>query len=828
VLDRLDEHNLGKEAEGLQKFYDSVKRRAAGVDKAEAKQKIIVELYDKFFRTAFPKMTERLGIVYTPVEVVDFIIHSVNEVLQSEFGQTLGSRGVHILDPFTGTGTFITRLLQSGLIKPEELAQKYRDEIHANEIVLLAYYIAAINIEAAYHGVVGGEYQPFEGICLTDTFQLYEQDRDLIGDLMADNNQRLTRQKKLDIRVILGNPPYSVGQSSENDNAKKIEYPRLDERIRGTYAARSGATLRNALYDSYIRAIRWASDRIGNAGVVAYVSNAGWLDANTADGLRKCMAEEFASIHVFHLRGNARTSGEQRRKEKDNVFGQGTRTPVAITLLVKNPNATAQGQICFHDIGDYLSREEKLAIISRFGSIGGIKRQDGWQTISPDEHGDWLKQRDDGFAKFIALGDKDDTRNAALFADYSGGVKTNRDAWCYNPSKQAVADNMSRMVSAYEDERKRFALTYPPTGRKARENAVEGFINTDPVQISWTRELKTDLVKDKPLAFQLARLTSSLYRPFTQQWLYYDRRLNNTIYQMPRIFPMDGQGQGNRVICTSSGGEKVEFSVLMSKALPSLHLVDIEGSQCFPRFLYHEADQTEDNTRQGDMLAGMSGKQSGGRRDAITDAGLAHFQAAYPGETITKDDLFHYVYGLLHSEDYRNRYADNLSKELPRIPAVKNFEDFRAFVEAGRTLGDLHCDYDQAEPYPTNIAQGDLRLAHIPDPERFYRVEQMKFAGKRPNLDKSTVIYNANITLTGIPLEAYDYVVNGKPALEWVMERQCVKTDKASGILNAANRYATETVGDPAYPLKLFQRVITVSLKTMEIVRSLPPLDDLG
>lgn len=360
VLEVLDEHNIDKEADSLRKFYDSVRRRAAGVDKPDAKQKIIVELYDKFFRNAFPKMTERLGIVYTPVEVVDFIIHSVNEVLQSEFGQTLGSKGVHILDPFTGTGTFITRLLQSGLIKPEELEHKYKHEIHANEIVLLAYYIAAINIEAAYHGVAGGEYLPFDGIVLTDTFQLYEQDRDLISDLMVDNSNRRTRQRELNIRVVVGNPPYSVGQGSANDDAANLTYPKLDQRIRDTYAARTRMTNKRALYDSYIRAFRWASERVGDAGVIAFVSNGGWVDGNITDGLRKCIVEEFASIHVFHLRGNQRTSGERSKREGGKIFGSGSRAPIAVTLLVKNPNATKQGRICFHDIGDYLSREEKL------------------------------------------------------------------------------------------------------------------------------------------------------------------------------------------------------------------------------------------------------------------------------------------------------------------------------------------------------------------------------------------------------------------------------------------------------------------------------------
>lgn len=819
VLAVLDAHRIDKEADSLQRFYESVKRRAAGIDNAEAKQKIIVELYDKFFRNAFPRMTERLGIVYTPVEVVDFILHSVNEVLQSEFGQTLGSKGVHIMDPFTGTGTFITRLLQSGLIKPEELEYKYQNEIHANEIVLLAYYIAAINIEAVYHTLSGGDYQPFGGICLTDTFQLYEQEKDLIAHLMPVNSHRRARQKELDIRVIIGNPPYSVGQKSENDNADNVVYPRLDARIRETYAKRSKATLAKGLYDSYIRAIRWASDRIGDAGVVAYVSNAGWLDANTADGLRQCLAEEFASIHVFHLRGNQRTSGERSRREGGKIFGSGSRTPVAISLLVKNPDAAAHGQIHFHDIGDYLTREDKLAIIARLGSIGGVTRAKGWQAITPDEHGDWLGQRDKAFDAFLPLGDKKGG-GAKLFDNFSQGVLTARDSWAVNGSRDGVVINMRKMIAFYNTELARFGAAHPHADRKARGDAVDGFIDTDPTKISWTRALKADLAKGKVFAFDEASLTPSLYRPFTRQWLYYSRTFNEMVYQMPRIFPLGGSAF-NRVIQTTGVGSRA-FSVLMTASLPSYD--NVEKGQCFPRYLYDgDAERAGDET-QGGLFAVTPAAQDG-RRDAITDDGLAHFQTAYPGETITKDDLFHYVYGLLHSEDYRARFADNLSKQLPRIPAVKQAADFWAFVEAGRRLGDLHCDFDGAEPYPVTIAQGDLRLANIPDPVRFYRVEKMKFGGKRPSLDKSTVIYNNHITMTGIPLEAYDYVVNGKPALEWVMERQCVKTDKASGIVNDANRYANETVGDPAYPLLLFQRVITVSLETMKIVRALPRLD---
>lgn len=427
VLAVLDKHNLQKETEKLDRFYASVRRRAADIDDAMARQKIVVELYEKFFKSAFPRLTDRLGIVYTPVEIVDFILRSVSEVLQAEFGQTLGSEGVHIIDPFVGTGTFITRLLQLGLIDASDLARKYRSEIHANEIVLLAYYIAAINIESAYHSQAGGDYEPFPGICLTDTFQMYERDGAVL-EMLADNSTRRARQKRLPIKVIVGNPPYSVGQGSQNDNAANVAYPHLDGRIRDTYARQSGATLQRNLYDSYIRAIRWGSDRLaeGGGGVMAYVTNGGWLDGNAMDGLRKCLTEEFASLHVFHLRGNARTSGEERRKEKDNVFGQGSRAPVAISVMVRNPGSKDHGKILFHDIGDYLTREDKLAAVAAFGSIGGVTSAGGWQSITPDEHGDWLNKRDIRFDKFLPVAGKEEWK---LFETTSLGVVTARDAW---------------------------------------------------------------------------------------------------------------------------------------------------------------------------------------------------------------------------------------------------------------------------------------------------------------------------------------------------------------------------------------------------------------
>ena len=812
VLDVLQEHRLNKEADTLQAFYDSVKMRAQGIDNAAGKQKIIVELYDKFFRNAFPKMTERLGIVYTPVEVVDFIINSVNHILQTDFGQTLGSKGVHILDPFTGTGTFITRLLQSGLIAPEQLPYKYRNEIHANEIVLLAYYIAAINIEAAYHGIVGGNYQPFEGICLTDTFQLYEKE-DLIDQILEDNSARRKRQKKLDIRVIIGNPPYSSGQNSANDNNQNVEYPYLDGRIEKTYAARSKMTSVKNIYDSYIRAIRWASDRIGQSGVIGFVTNGGFLEAGSADGLRQCLAEEFSSIYVLHLRGNQRTSGEQSRKEGGKIFGSGSRAPIAISLLVKNSVAAEHGQILFHDIGDYLSREEKLSIVENFGSITGITETEGWRVISPDEHGDWLRQRDDNFGKFIVLGDKKGP-GSKLFGGFSLGVATGRDAWCYNASRASVASNLERMIEFYNCEVSRYSTAIRGLSKESLPD-IDEFIKFDRTQISWERGLKQQLAKGRRFSFDAGCLVQSLYRPFTKQWMYFNRRFNAMIYQMPRIFP-DTEAE-NLVIMTNGVGAKNGLSAFISKIVLDLNLMEA-GTQCFPLYLYGELDT--ETVDQPDLFAiPTPTKGERQRRDAITDEGLAHFQAAYPGETIGKEDVFYYVYGLLHSPDYRERYADNLSKELPHIPCVQSAADFWAFSKAGRALAELHLNYETVALYPVKIDSGGKMLT-----DADYRVEKMKYGKKDKDKDLTALHYNDKITLTGIPLEAYDYIVNGKPALDWVVERQCVKTDKDSGIVNDANDWAVETMKNPHYPLELFQRVITVSLETMKIIRNLPGL----
>ena len=810
VLDVLEPKNIQKESENLEDFYASVRRRVEGASTAEARQKIIVELYDKFFRNAFPLATQKLGIVYTPVEIVDFIIRSVNDVLQDEFSSSLGTEGVHILDPFTGTGTFITRLLQSGLIAPENLPRKYEKEIHANEITLLAYYIAAVNIESAYHSVANRkDYESFEGICLTDTFEMHEDKEDLYAQIMPQNSDRRTRQKETDIRVIMGNPPWSTGQKSENDNAQNQPYPELDKRIEKTYAMSSSAILKRNLYDSYIRAIRWSSDRIGKSGVIGFVTNAGWIESRAMDGMRKCLAEEFSSIYVFHLRGNARTQGEQRRKEKDNVFGAGSRAPVAITILVKNPEVKERGRIVFHDIGDYLSREKKTEIIGKFGSIRGISEGREWTRILPDKTHDWLNQRNPEFDRFLMMGSKDESRNseARVFANYSLGVATGRDAWCCNFSAETLKTNIQAMIEFYNSEITRYEAERPGTSKQA----VDNFINNDSRKISWTRSLKGDLRKGKPLYFSEGRIAGSVYRPFTRQWLYFSRRLNEMVYQIPQIFPHEDAE--NRLICVTGVGAGGVFSALMVDSVPNLHTMDT--GQCFPLYLYEKPgdgslfDQ-EKTDRHGYV-----------RRDAITEDALLMFQKAY-GAGITRLDVFHYIYGLLHIPAYRDRFANNLSKQLPNVPLAADKEHFYELAEAGEKLGGLHIGFDRVEPWPIEFSEGGWKVPEGIQPDKWFRVDKMRLAGSRKSPDRTSVVYNDNITVCGIPEEAWEYEVNGKAALKWVMERQCVSMDGKSGIENDANIYATETAGDPSYPLKLLAQVIRVSIETTRIIRSLP------
>ncbi len=602
MLDALDDQALGEETKTLGRFYDSVRQRASGIDNPEGRQKIALELYETFFKIAFPKMAERLGIVYTPVEVVDFIIHSVSDVLRHEFDLGLGDKDVHIIDPFTGTGTFIVRLLQSGLIAQKDLLRKYQHELHANEIVLLAYYIAAINIEETFHllrrrqrdeegedyrgkkAAAGGEeYVPFEGIVLTDTFQLAEKKGGLEEKMFPENNRRVRRQKGTQVRVVIGNPPYSSKQESENDGNKNLVYPlypRLDDRIRATYGERSKATLKNSLYDSYVRALRWASDRIEDKGIVAFVTNSSFIDSNAMDGLRASLVDEFSQIYVFNLRGNQRTSGETSRMEGGKIFGSGSRSGVAISVLVKNPAIRIRSDLLYHDIGDYLGREEKLSTVRRFAGVNGIHRESKWRRILPNSNHDWINQRDPAFEKFTALGDKRSQDDRVLFASYSQGIMTSRDNWCYGFSRTAVETNMRRMIDFYSQELRRFASLARGKGRSEAGALVETMIDTSATSISWSRAVKSDLVKGKERHFKSHALRVSAYRPFCRQILYFDRAFNEMVYKIPQIFPEAGL-PNVLVYLSGSGNSGKDFSALMIDCIPDYNMQH-SGGQGFP------------------------------------------------------------------------------------------------------------------------------------------------------------------------------------------------------------------------------------------------------
>ena len=817
MIEVLETEGLEMETAVLDKFYTSVRNNVSNIDNLEGKQTIIKNLYEKFFKGAFPLTVEKLGIVYTPVECVDFIIHSVDDILKKEFNTSLTEENVHILDPFTGTGTFITRLLQSGLIRKEDMLRKYLNEIHCNEIVLLAYYIADVNIESVFHDIMKPEeYVNYDGICLTDTFQLNEHgDKDIFSQLFPDNSERLQKQKKAPVRVIMGNPPYSAKQKDANDNNQNVKYPKLDARIATTYTALSTATNSTGLYDPYIKAIRWASDRIQtlkDGGVVAFISNGAWIDGNAQDGMRQCLQDEFTSIYVLNLRGNQRTSGELSRKEGGKIFGSGSRTPIAITFLVKNPaKKQDKSSIYYHDIGDYLTREQKLKLVRDFRSISSVQ----WMEVHPNEKNDWINMRDGLFDSMIMMGDKDNKSNKMTFFNpiYARGIGTSRDPWAYNFSKDVMLASMKRSNDFYNEQR----LAYLKEKQQNTTIDVEDFIDTNSTKISWSRAYRNDIRRNIIHAFDENYADIALYRPFCKQYLYYDKAVLNDVGPIYNMFPSNHTE--NIVLCIQGAGGKKESTVFISNHIPDLNIID-GGTQCFPLYWYEE-NKNKQLTLFDEDLETDEYK----RRDGITDWILKEVRSRFGGaKNITKEMIFYYVYGILHSPDYRERFAADLKKSLPRIPIVERIEDFMNFYNAGKKLAELHLNYESIPAYPDVVVKGDREVDYdnISDSDyQYFRVpEKLRFRSKQ---DKSTIIYNGNITIENIPEKAYEYIVNGKSAIEWIVERYCVSQDKASLIRNDANDWAREHQ-KPRYILDLLLSVINVSVQTVDIVNALPKL----
>jgi superfamily II DNA/RNA helicase len=832
----LSKANLDTETESLEKFYESVRIRASEVTSASGKQQVIKELYERFFRKAFKKQAEALGIVYTPVEIVDFILRASDEVSRKHFGKGLSDEGVSILDPFAGTSTFMVRLLQSGLIKPEDLARKYANELFATEIMLLAYYVSAVNIETTYNALreetaqrndePAPEYVPFTNIALADTFQVHEEGDVPDLNIFRENNATIERQKNAPINVVIGNPPYSAGQKSANDLNANQKYPSLDKRIADTYAAKSTATNKNSLYDSYLRAFRWATDRIGDQGIVAFVSNGGWIDGNTGDGVRLSMAEDFTDLYLFNLRGNARTAGEQRRKESGNVFRDGGRTTIAVMVGIKD--STKSGfQLYYRDIGDYLSAEEKLEIVDS-SAIETIE----WRPIEPNKQGDWLNQRSEEFEKWPVVGEKKG-KSTRIFSTFSAGLQTNRDVWVYSFNKDQIERQVETLGRAYERTREAFHSQNNHTRGKG-EAQVSDYLKRKPEfadskEIKWSRSLRNSAYQNKEFDFDISRVVTGLYRPFCSQFVYFDVLLNHERYQLPSIFPTPlHQNIGFYLPAASSASR--DFNALATDLLPDLCLSGSGSGQFFPRFTWTSVD-TEDGSLFGEgnvvkrdeaSVYGQIGEVIDGyvRVDNITDEIKQIYRDAL-GSDVSGDDIFHFVYGKLHDPNYRTQYAVDLKKVLPHIETPSSRAEFDNFAAAGKELMALHVDYESVEPWPL-----DIQVKGDETDRETWRVDKMKWAkrkdpetGKNVN-DMTKLIYNEQVTISGIPAEADQYMLGSRSALAWLIDRYRDKTDDASGIQNDPNDWADE-VGNPCYIVDLIGKVTRVAMETVRIVDGL-------
>ena len=806
MIDVLEGRGLDRETESLDNFYYDVRQKVRGITDLAAKQRVIAQLYEQFFKLATPETARLLGIVYTPVEVVDWIVRSVEDVLNRDFEASLSDEGVNVLDPFVGTGTFITRLIQSGIVSPNDLPRKYANELHASELNLLAYYIAASNIETTYHDAIDADrYQPFANIALTDTFEQYENSASQTSRFpeLADNSERIRRQKDLDIRVIMGNPPWS----STNNRA----YPFVDGRIAQAYRS---ARRKNALRDPYVRSIRLASDRIQegeNGGIVAFVTNGGFIDSNSFDGFRKAVANEFDTIYCYNLRGDARTSGERRQREGGGVFDSGSRAGVAILLLIKrgaSEVATKRqpANIYYRDIGDYLDRDAKLDILreSRLSNTD-------WQTITPDQHHDWIDQRNAAFLELRPLAPpapnaKDDGM-VPIFEAQTLGLVTSRDAWCFSSSKCQLRSNIERSVAFYNTKVSEFQeieLTGSITQRAAE---ARNAIGKTPQDFHWSRENYRDLANGVRYSVSDANFRMATYRPFFKQHLFFKRELNNSIRDFPEIYPEpDADNLG--IAVTREGTNDLLYA-LATSSIPDYHLTG--DSAYIPRYRYVSSEAA---LRRGD---GASKRR---RVSNINRVAVQEFRKRYSNARISADDLFYYTYGVLHSQQWRETFAADLAKSPARIPMASSLADFRAFAKAGRELADLHVNYESVDPYPLDEIHADGWNANS---ENAYRVEKMRYAGNARNPDRTRILYNAGVTLAGIPDKAQEYRLGSRSALDWLIDRYRVTTHKASGITNDPNDWCAE-VGDPRYILDLIKRVTTVSVRTVDIMNGLPEL----
>ena len=776
VIDALTSQTFDRNQflQSLDPFYVAIEQTAATITDFSQKQGFLNTVYEQFFQGFSVKVADTHGIVYTPQPIVDFMVKSVEHILQTEFNRSLSDSGVNIIDPFVGTGNFIVRIMQE--LEPIALERKYTvdpPELQCNGVMLLPYYIASLNIEHEFYTATN-QYIPYEGLCLVDTFEMVE-DRQM-QLLTPANTERVEKQKASEMFVVIGNPPYNVGQVNENDNNKNRKYETMDKLIAETYAKDSKATLRSQLYDPYVKAIRWALDRIGAEGIAAFVTNNSFLEGLAFDGMRKHLSEDCDAIYVLDLGGNARKG---LKVSDANVFG--IRVGVSINLFVKKKQKSAESlRIFYYRTDDLWNREQKFDFLNERQHIGDV----AWQPIQPDTRHTWLTEGlHTEFDTFMPMGNKKaraakEATVDVIFKTYSNGVKTNRDAWVCNFNRDTLVGNMSNMVATYNAEAARWMQ------RTDRDTNLDDFVMSDDAKIKWSRDLKAKLKRGRITEYADDKVRQLFYRSFTRSNLYFDQTMNDVVSVFPSIFPTSETETENRVICAAGIGDRKGFGCLAVNRITAFDLA-FEKALCFPFYTYDE-----DGTNH---------------QENITDWALTEFRTHYNDDTITKWDIFHYNYGFLHHPAYREKYEANLKRDLPHIPFAK---DFWGFAKAGARLADLHITYESQPEYD------GLKLIQNPDVPLNWRVEKMKLSK-----DKTSLVYNDFLTISGIPEKVSDYRLGNRSALEWIINQYCVKIDKRSGIVNDPNR-----ADDPQYIVKLIGKVITISLETVDIVENLPAL----
>ncbi|GHR40544.1 DNA damage-inducible protein [Helicobacter pylori] len=784
MVEKLSTLGLQGETKDLKNLYESVKTEALHAKSQKSQQELIKNLYNTFFKEAFRKQSEKLGIVYTPIEVVDFILRATNGILKKHFNTDFNDKNITIFDPFTGTGSFIARLLskENGLISDEALKEKFDKNLFAFDIVLLAYYIALINITQAAQNR-DSSLKTFKNIALTDSLDFYEEKNDKgVLDFFKDleeNKEIKSTMEKQNIRVIIGNPPYSAGSKSENDNNQNLSHPKLEEKVYEKYGKNStskasGATTR----DTLIQSIYMASELLKDRGVLGFVVNGGFIDSKSGDGFRKCVAKEFAHLYVLNLRGNARTSGETFKKEGGKIFDSGSRATIAIIFFVKDKSVT-NNTIHYYDIGDYLKREAKLNLLANFENLDSVP----FEKITPNNKGDWINQREDEFEKLIPLKRDKKLQNPSVFDINSGGVVSGRDPWVYNFSKDTLMHSVQKCIDTYNADLERFNARFREAFKQRTKGVKPGDrykhlndkeITTDKTKIAWTRSLKNHLLKNQKLqesSQECVRL--ALYRPFNKQWLYWDKNLNEKQSQLPKIFPnKDAQ---NVVINTTIRN----FNALVSDAIPDIHFIG--DANAYPLYYYDDL---------------------GNRHYAISGYALNLFRKHYEDNSIAEEEIFYYIYAILHHKGYLEKYKNSLTKEDPRIALSPDFKELSIL---GKELATLHLNYESGEMH----ASVEYKTLMNAEEKGYYDVETMTKKGDR-------IHYNNHIAITKIPKKAFEYVVNGKSAIDWVIERYKKTTDKDSLIENNPNDYA-----GGKYVFELLCRVIKLSEKSVDLIEKI-------